>query len=64
MACYTGSAMPYHVEKRSNGPRPYKTIRSDTGKIVGSSTSRENAEASIRARLAAEHGAKLGGKRA
>ncbi len=45
--------MPYKVEKRS-GDRPYKIINKDTGRVVGSSTSKEKAQASIRARYAGE----------
>jgi hypothetical protein len=47
--------MPYKI-KKGTGPRPYKIINKDTGKQVGSSKSRKEAEASVRARLAAEHG--------
>ncbi len=43
--------MPYKILKQ-NGPKPYKIINKDTGKVVGSSTSRSKAEASIRARHA------------
>jgi len=43
--------MPYKVEKRS-GDKPYKIINKDTGKTVGSSTSKVKAEASVRARYA------------
>lgn len=46
--------MPYHVEKKGEGPRPYKIVKSDTGEVVGSSETRTNAEASMRARYAAE----------
>ena len=42
-------SMPYQIKKTS-GPRPYKIVRRDIGKTVGSSTSRAKAEASIRAR--------------
>jgi hypothetical protein len=45
--------MPYAVVKK-DGPRPFKIIRKDTGKIVGSSTTRAEAQASIRARYANE----------
>ena len=54
--------MPYRIEKKT-GKRPYKIINKNTGKVVGSSTSKSNAQASINARLAAEHGAKLTGKK-
>lgn len=45
--------MPYRIEKRS-GPRPWKIINVNTGKVVGSSTSKERAQASVRARHAAK----------
>jgi len=43
--------MPYKVTKTS-GSRPYKIKNKNTGKTVGTSTSRKNAKASIRARHA------------
>jgi hypothetical protein len=43
--------MPYKIEKRG-GDRPYKIINKNTGKQVGSSKTRADAEASIRARWA------------
>jgi len=43
--------MPYRVVKRS-GDKPYKIINKETGKIVGSSKTKANAEASVRARMA------------
>lgn len=43
--------MPYKIEKRS-GKRPYKIINKDKHQVVGSSTSRAKAQASIRARHA------------
>ncbi|MDX9797147.1 MAG: hypothetical protein RBT24_10035 [Arcobacteraceae bacterium] len=46
--------MPYKVVKRE-GKKPYKIVNKDTGKAVGSSTSKAKAEASVRARLASEH---------
>lgn len=49
--------MPYKVVKGS-GVRPYKIVRADTGKVVGSSFSKAHAQASIRARYAAEADAK------
>ena len=52
--------MPYTVVEES-GPRPFKIKKH--GKTVGSSKTREAAEASIRARNAAAHGAKMGKKR-
>lgn len=45
--------MPYTIQKKGD---KYKIIRKDTGAIVGTSNSRADAEASIRARLAGEHG--------
>ena len=35
--------------------RPWKIVKEDTGEVVGSSTSKADAEASMRARYAAEH---------
>ena len=51
--------MPYTVKKGS-GPRPWKIVRKDTGKVVGSSTSKAEAQASVRARYAAEGGYEMG----
>ena len=54
--------MPYRIEyqqdhKNSKGePAPWVIINKDRNEIVGSSPSRESAEASVRARLAGEHG--------
>jgi len=47
--------MPYKVEKRT-GKRPYKIVETKHGhtKTVGSSTTKKNAEASIRARYRGE----------
>jgi hypothetical protein len=45
--------MPWQVIKRT-GPKPWKIIRSDTGKIVGSAATKAKALASMRARYAAE----------
>lgn len=44
--------MPYKVKKES-GAKPYKIVK-PSGKVVGSSTSKEKAKASIRARYAGE----------
>jgi hypothetical protein len=50
--------MPYRIEKRtghkdSNGKRaPYVIINKDTNRLVGSSTTKEKAQASIIARYA------------
>jgi hypothetical protein len=46
--------MPWKVVKRGSGKRPWKIVRADTGKIVGSSTTKAKAEASVRARYASE----------
>lgn len=46
--------MPYHIEHRK-GKRPWKIVRSDTGKVVGSSITRKNAQKSINARYMGEH---------
>jgi len=51
--------VPYTVKKGS-GPRPWKIVRKDTGKVVGSSTSKAEAQASVRARYAAEGGYEMG----
>jgi hypothetical protein len=54
--------MPYRVEyqenhKNSKGePAPWVIINADRNEMVGSSQTRETAEASVRARLAGEHG--------
>lgn len=45
--------MPYRIVKRS-GPRPFKIIRVEDGRTVGSSKTRVEAQASIRARHAGE----------
>lgn len=45
--------MPWSVRKSSRG---WDIVRSDTGKVVGHSTSKGKAEASVRARYAGEHG--------
>ena len=47
--------MPYEIKKQG-GPRPFKIVLKDSGKVVGSSTSRADAEASMRARYAADDG--------
>jgi hypothetical protein len=47
--------MPWRVEKR-DGPKPWKIIRADTGKIVGSSTTKAKALASMKIRYAAMKG--------
>ena len=45
--------MPYTIRKGA-GSKPYKIIRRDTGKQVGSSATKAQAQASIRARYAGE----------
>lgn len=49
--------MPWHVEK-CEGDRPWKIIKDATGDVVGTSATREAAEASIRARYADEEARK------
>ena len=44
--------MPVKVIKRGNGKRPYKLVE-PTGKVVGSSTTKQKAMAAARARNAA-----------
>jgi hypothetical protein len=47
--------MPYHIRHMSHGDgKPWKIIDS-FGRVVGSSTSKKKAEASIRARYMGEH---------
>ncbi len=46
--------MPYKVMKRS-GSRPWKIVKTTTGEVVGSSTTKANAQASVRARYRGEH---------
>ena len=46
--------MPYKIENRK-GKKPYKIVKKG-GKVVGSSTSREKAKASVRARYTNERG--------
>jgi hypothetical protein len=54
--------MPYRIEHREGHKNnkgesaPWVIINEDREEIVGSSTSKELAEASVRARHAAEHG--------
>jgi hypothetical protein len=61
--------MPYRVEYRENHknskgePAPWVIINADRNEIVGSSQTKETAEASVRARLAGEHGGIKSGKR-
>jgi hypothetical protein len=54
--------MPYRIEfqkahlNSKKEPAPWVIINEDRNEIVGSSTTKEEAEASIRARLAGEYG--------
>jgi hypothetical protein len=54
--------MPVTVRKGS-GKKPYKIVEKATGKVVGSSESKEKAQASANARNAAKHGWKPTGKK-
>lgn len=45
--------MPYKVEHRS-GAKPWKIVKTTTGKVVGSSETKAKAQASVRARYANE----------
>lgn len=45
--------MPYKVTKGA-GPKPYKIRNVQTGQIVGASKTKAKADASVRARMAAE----------
>lgn len=49
--------MPYIVRKKKDG-KPYKIVKK-SGKVVGSSTNKNDAMASIRARYASESGQKM-----
>lgn len=49
--------MPWKITKRG-GSRPYKITKTSTGKQVGSSTTKKDAEASVRARGWKEFGKK------
>jgi hypothetical protein len=52
--------MPYNIKKKPiKGKKDWAIINKNTGKIVGRSTTKKKAEASVRARLASEHGAKM-----
>jgi hypothetical protein len=67
--CVKENSMPYRIEykkdhKNAKGePAPWAIINEDRNEIVGSSETKENAESSIRARLAGEHGGFKSGKR-
>jgi len=41
---------------QGTGKKPWKIYNKDTGKLVGSSTSKKKAETSVRARLGGAHG--------
>lgn len=45
--------MPYKVEKRT-GAKPWKIVKTTTGTVVGSSTTKAKAQGSVRARYANE----------
>lgn len=47
--------MPYVIRRRG-GKKPYKIVNRNTGKVVGSSTSRAKAQRSVNARNASHHG--------
>jgi hypothetical protein len=47
--------MPYDIKYVKGADRPYRIIKKDTGKEVGSSTSMKDAMASIRARYSGEN---------
>ncbi len=53
--------MPYRIVKKS-GSKPWKIVSKETGRIVGSSTTKTKAEASARIRMAADHGWRPTGK--
>jgi hypothetical protein len=46
--------MPYTIRYVKGDRRPYKIVN-ESNKIVGTSVTKSNAEASIRSRLAGEH---------
>jgi len=46
--------MPYSIRYRKGAKRPYKIVNKQTGKVVGSSTSRAKAGRSIGYRVGAE----------
>ena len=52
--------MPHKIEKRKN---KWVIIEVSTGKVVGESDTKSDAESSARARLAGEHGWKPGKKK-
>jgi len=50
--------MPYKIVHHPEEKRPWVIINTETGKRVGSSTSRDDAEASVRARYMSENNPK------
>lgn len=55
--------MPVKV-RHGSGKRPWKIVEVTTGKVAGSSTSKEKAQSSANARNASKHGWKPSGKKA
>lgn len=55
--------MPYFIVYRPGEKRPWKIVRKSDRKIVGSSTTRVNAQKSINARMASEKLRRIAGKR-
>lgn len=47
--------MPWKV-RHGSGAKPWKIVKTTTGKVVGSSTSKAKAKASVRARYAHSQG--------
>jgi hypothetical protein len=47
--------MPYKIKEVKGDKRPFKIVNTDKNKVVGSSKTRKDAEASIRARHAGKH---------
>ncbi|HUS89763.1 MAG TPA: hypothetical protein VMW91_10485 [Desulfosporosinus sp.] len=50
--------MPYTIRKVKGDKQPFKIVNTDKNKVVGSSKTKANAVASIRARLSGEHSKK------
>lgn len=46
--------MPYQV-RRGSGDKPFKIVNKQTGQTVGASKTRQQAMASVRARMASEN---------
>ena len=44
------------VVRRGSGAKPWKIVEKETGKVVGTSTSKEKAQSSANARNAVKHG--------